>query len=89
MADLAPADTLERRQVELILRFDLDVDRQHRMIRERLKPDASPTQKSADMISDLRALHRDAAAQAGGAVSAKIRQCQVQVDNVRTTAKKI
>ena len=86
VADLAPADALERRQVELILRCDLDVDRQHRMIRERLKPDASPAQKSADMISDLRALHRDAAAQAGGAVSAKVRQCQVQVDNARTTA---
>ena len=63
VADLAPADALERRQVELILRSDIDVDRQHRMIRERLKPDASPAQKYADKISDLRALHRDAAAQ--------------------------
>lgn len=86
VADLAPADALERRQVELILRCDLDVDRQHRMIRERLRPDASPAQKSADMISDLRALHRDAAAQAGSAVSAKVRQGQVQVDSARTTA---
>ena len=86
MADLAPAVALERRQVELILQCDLDVDRQHRMIRERLRPDASPAQKSADMISDLLALHRDAAAQAGGAVSAKVRQGQVQVDNARTTA---
>ena len=33
VADLAPADALERRQVELILRCDLDVDRQYRIIR--------------------------------------------------------
>ena len=86
VADLAPADALERRQVELILRCDLDVDRQHRMIRERLKPDASPAQKSADMISDLRALRRDAAAQAGGVVSASMRKGQVRVDSAHTTA---
>ena len=86
VADLAPADALERRQVELILRSDIDVDRQHRMIRERLRPDASPAQKSADMISDLPALHRDAAAQARGAVSASVRKGQVQVDSAHTTA---
>tara|TARA_B100000767_G_scaffold261973_1_gene274172 strand:+ start:13791 stop:14279 length:489 start_codon:yes stop_codon:yes gene_type:complete len=87
VANLAPADALERRQVELILRCDLDVDRQHRMIRERLRPDASPAQKSVDMISGLRALHRDAVAQGESAKSAKVRQGQVQVDSARTTAK--
>lgn len=86
VADLAPADALERRQVELTLRCDLDVDRQHRMIRVRLRPDASPAKKSADMISDFRALHRDAAAQFGGAVSAPVWKGQVQVDSARTTA---
>ena len=50
-----------------------------------MRPDVSPAQKSADMISDLRAFHRDAVAQGESAKSAKVRQGQDQVDSARTT----
>jgi hypothetical protein len=40
MADLAPANYLERRQVELIAQADVDVDRQRRIIAECLHPSA-------------------------------------------------
>ena len=48
LADLRPANSLERRQVELIAQADLDIERQRRIISVYLQPSkaASPTQRA-------------------------------------------
>ena len=50
--DLRPVGALERRQVELILRCDLDIDRQLRMIAQHLNPLAEEVNRGAEMVRD-------------------------------------
>ena len=55
MADLAPANYLERRQVELIAQADVDVDRQRRIIAECLHPSAAVNHSQRVVIDWRRA----------------------------------
>ena len=55
VADLAPANALERRQVELILRCDLDIERQYRMIQQKLTHEAHIKPRPRQIIDDFRA----------------------------------
>ena len=50
--DLRPVGALERRQVELILRCDLDIDRQLRMIAQHLNPLAEEVNRGAEVVRD-------------------------------------
>ena len=63
MADLAPANYLERRQVELIAQADVDVDRQRRIIAECLHP-SSAVNHAQRVIMDWRKAHVDASDEA-------------------------
>ncbi|WP_459445226.1 hypothetical protein UM181_05010 [Alphaproteobacteria bacterium US3C007] len=51
--DLRPVGALERRQVELILRCDLDIDRQLRMIAQHLNPLGEEVNRGAEVVRDL------------------------------------
>ena len=51
-ADMRPAGALERRQVELILRCDVDIDRQRRMIAQRLNPLEREETRGAQMLAE-------------------------------------
>ena len=53
MADLTPANYLERRQVELITQADVDIDRQRRIIAECLHPSAA-VNHSQQVVMDWR-----------------------------------
>lgn len=59
MADLAPANYLERRQVELIAQADVDVDRQRRIIAECLHPSAAVNHSQQVVIDWRRARNND------------------------------
>ena len=50
--DLSPVGALERRQVELILRCDLDIDRQFRMIAQHLNPLGEEASQGAEMMRE-------------------------------------
>ena len=50
--DLSPVGALERRQVELILRCDLDIDRQFRMIAQHLNPLGEEVSRGAEMVRE-------------------------------------
>ena len=50
--DLRPVGALERRQVELILRCDLDIDRQLRMIAQHLNPLTEEENRGAEIVRD-------------------------------------
>ena len=50
--DLRPVGALERRQVEFILRCDLDIDRQFRMIAQHLNPLGEEASRGAEMVRD-------------------------------------
>ena len=50
--DLKPVGVLERRQVELILRCDIDIDRQLRMIAQHLNPLQEEENRGAKMVAD-------------------------------------
>lgn len=50
--DLRPVGALERRQVELVLRCDLDIDRQLRMIAQHLNPLSHEESRGAKMVAD-------------------------------------
>ena len=52
VADLSPVGALERRQVELILRCDLDIDRQFRMIAQHLNPLGEEASQGAEMMRE-------------------------------------
>ena len=51
-ADMRPAGALERRQVELILRCDVDIDRQRRMIAQRLNPLEREETRGAQILAE-------------------------------------
>lgn len=55
--DLKPVGVLERRQVELILRCDIDIDRQLRIIAQHLNPLQDDESKGARMVAEW---HRQA-----------------------------
>ena len=55
--DLKPVGALERRQVELILRCDIDIDRQLRIIAQHLNPLRDEESKGARMVAEW---HRQA-----------------------------
>lgn len=59
MADLAPTNYLERRQVELIAQADVDVDRQRRIIAECLHPSAAVSHPQRVVIDWRRARNSD------------------------------
>ena len=59
MSDLAPANYLERRQVELIAQADVDVDRQRRIIAECLHPSAAVSHPQRVVIDWRRARNSD------------------------------
>ena len=59
MADLAPANYLERRQVELITQADVDIDRQRRIIAECLHPSAAVNHSQQVVIDWRRARTND------------------------------
>jgi hypothetical protein len=52
-----PANMLEYRQLELITRCDIDIDRQHRMISQHLNPLGEAESKGAEIIAEW---HRQA-----------------------------
>jgi hypothetical protein len=54
---LKPVGVLERRQVELILRCDIDIDRQLRMIAHHLNPLQEDENRGAEMVAEW---HRQA-----------------------------
>jgi hypothetical protein len=55
--DMKPAGALERRQVELILRCDIDIDRQFRLIAEHLNPLGEDVNRGAKAVAEW---HREA-----------------------------
>lgn len=55
--DLKPVGVLERRQIELILRCDLDIDRQLRIIAQHLNPLGDEDNRGAQMVAEW---HRQA-----------------------------
>ena len=55
--DMKPAGALERRQVELILRCDIDIDRQFRLIAEHLNPLGEDANLGAKAVTEW---HREA-----------------------------
>jgi len=62
-ADMEPVGALERRQVELILRCDVDIDRQFRMIAQHLNPLGEEANRGAQMLAEwyrLELRHPDA-----------------------------
>ena len=59
MADLAPANYLERRQVELITQADVDIDRQRRIIAECLHPSEAVNHSQQIAIDWRRARNND------------------------------
>ena len=50
--DLKPANMLEYRQVELIVRCDIDIDRQYRMMAHHLNPLGEVESKAAEAIAE-------------------------------------
>lgn len=50
--DLKPANMLEYRQVELIVRCDIDIDRQYRMMAYHLNPLGEVESKAAEAIAE-------------------------------------
>ena len=50
--DLWPVGALERRQVELVLRCDLDIDRQLRMIAQHLNPLGEEVNRGAEIVRE-------------------------------------
>ena len=50
--DFKPADALEYRQLELIVRCDIDIDRQYRFIAQHLNPLSEPNSQGAQMLAD-------------------------------------
>ena len=55
--DLKPVGVLERRQIELIVRCDLDIDRQLRIIAQHLNPLDEEVNRGAQMVAEW---HRQA-----------------------------
>jgi hypothetical protein len=55
--DEKPSNVLEYRQLELIARCDIDIDRQYRMISQHLNPLGEAESKGAEIIAEL---HRQA-----------------------------
>ena len=50
--DLKPANMLEYRQVELIVRCDIDIDRQYRLFAQHLNPLGDVESKAAEIIAE-------------------------------------
>ena len=50
--DLKPKGALEYRQVELILRCDLDIDRQYRLMAQHLNPLGETINQGAELIAE-------------------------------------
>ena len=50
--DLKPANMLEYRQVELIVRCDIDIDRQYRLMAHHLNPLGDVESKAAEAIAE-------------------------------------
>ena len=61
--DLKPKGALEYRQVELILRCDLDIDRQYRLMAQHLNPLGETINQGAELIAEW---HRSALAKLHG-----------------------
>ena len=57
--DEKPANMLEYRQLELITRCDIDIDRQYRMISQHLNPLGEAESKGAEIVAEW---HRQAIA---------------------------
>lgn len=50
--DFKPANSLEYRQLELIVRCDIDIDRQYRFIAQHLNPLAEPSKEGEQILAD-------------------------------------
>jgi len=50
--DFKPANALEYRQLELIVRCDIDIDRQYRFIAQHLNPLSEPSNEGGQMLAD-------------------------------------
>jgi len=86
--DLKPVGVLERRQIELIVRCDLDIDRQQRIIAQHLNPLEEEENRGAQMVAEwhLQALrHQNAPDDSDGEAAAPSETQYLPVGDPRLT----